>query len=134
MPCGRSLDWLNHAGESTLLTDIELLQGTWKQIEYERDGIKDPPDEQGWQPCATFSGHSFVVTLADGNIYIKGNFTLDPSRNPKAMDVTDTFGPEAGQTLLAIYQVDGDRFVFCAAYPGKERPRNFGLRRAKSCA
>ena len=107
------------------MEELEKFQGTWKQIAYERDGVTEPHDEQGWQPHVTFSGNTFVVRLADGSIPIKGNIRLDPTCRPKAMDMTDTFGADAGKTFLAIYSLDGDRLVFCAADAGQERPTEF---------
>ena len=105
--------------------EMEKLQGTWRQIAHERDGVADPPEERGWEPRVTFTGDTFVVTLADGTTAIKGTFKLDPTQEPKAVDWTDTFGPDAGKTFLAIYSLDGDRLVFCAAAEGQERPTEF---------
>jgi hypothetical protein len=34
-------------------------------------------------------------------------------------------GPDAGKTFLAIYSLEGDRLVFCAAVEGQERPTAF---------
>ena len=109
----------------TAESEMARLQGTWRQIAYERDGVTDPPDEQGWQPRVTFAGDTFAVTLADGSIAIRGTFELDPTRNPKAVDWHDTYGADAGQTFLAIYTLEGDLFTFCAALPGQERPTEF---------
>jgi len=53
--------------------EIEKLQGTWKQIAYEKDGVTESLDEFGWEPRVTFTGDTFVVTLADGSIAIKGS-------------------------------------------------------------
>jgi hypothetical protein len=36
-----------------------------------------------------------------------------------------TFGADAGKSFLAIYSLDGDRLIFCAAEPGLERPMEF---------
>jgi uncharacterized protein (TIGR03067 family) len=105
--------------------EMEKFQGTWRQIAHERDGVADPPDEQGWEPRATFTGDTFVVTLADGRVAIKGTFKLDPTREPKTVDWTDTFGPDAGKTFPAIYSLEGDRLVFCAGAEGQERPTEF---------
>src|SRR3954451_20096188 len=93
--------------------EVEKFQGTWRQIAHERDGVADPPDERGWDPRVTFAGDTFVVTLADGSTPIKGTFRLDPTRDPKTVDWTDTFGEDAGKTFLAIYTLDEDRFTFC---------------------
>ena len=105
--------------------EMEKFQGTWRQIAHERDGAPDPPDERGWEPRVTFAGDTFVVTLADGTTAIKGTFKVDPTQEPKAVDWTDTFGPDAGKTFLAIYILEGDRLVFCAAAAGHERPTEF---------
>jgi len=105
--------------------EMENFQGTWRQIAHERDGVAAPPDERGWEPRVTFTGDTFVVTLADGSTAIKGTFKLDPTREPKAVDWTDTVGPDAGKTFLAIYSLEGDRLVFCAADEGQERPTAF---------
>jgi len=109
--------------------EMRRFQGTWKQIAYERDGVKQPVDEeQGWEPKVTFRGDEFVVTLADGSIPIRGTFRIDPSRDPKTVDWMDSIGEDAGKTIPAIYALDGDRFVFCAAAPGLARPTEFRTR------
>ncbi len=105
--------------------EMKKFQGTWKQIAYERDGVTEPRDEQGWEPKVTFAGDRFIVTLADGSVIIKGTYRLDPTQEPKAVDWTDTFGADAGKTFPAIYSLEGDRLVFCAADPGQERPTGF---------
>jgi uncharacterized protein (TIGR03067 family) len=106
--------------------EVAKFQGTWKQIAYERDGVMEPRDEEeGWQPCTTFVGNTFVVTIADGSTPIKGTFTVDPTTEPKTVDYTDTFGADAGKTFLAIYFFEDDRLVFCAASSGQERPTAF---------
>ena len=108
--------------------ELKRFQGTWKQIAYERDGVTQPLDELGWDPVTTFTADQFVVTLADGTIPIKGTYRIDPTRNPKTVDWTDTTGEDAGKTLLAIYALQDDRLIFCAAYPGLERPKEFRTR------
>jgi len=108
--------------------EIKKFQGTWKQIACERDGVADSVDEFGWEPKSTFTDDTFIVTLADGSIVIKGTFKLDPTREPKAIDWTDTFGVDAGKTFLAIYSLEGDQLVFCAADEGQERPTEFRTR------
>ena len=83
--------------------ELKKFQGIWKQVGYERDGLREPADEQGSNPITTFAGNEFVVTLADGSIPIKGTYRIDPTRTPKAVDWIDTIGEDAGKTLLAIY-------------------------------
>jgi uncharacterized protein (TIGR03067 family) len=37
----------------------------------------------------------------------------------------DTHGADAGKTFLAIYLLEDDRLVFCAADAGQKRPTQF---------
>src|SRR4051812_44446538 len=104
-----------------VVEEMKKLQGVWKQIAYERDGVTNPPDEQGFEPTTTFEGDTFVVTLADGLTPIKGTYKLDPTTSPKTVDWMDSVGDDAGKTLPAIYSLEGDRFTFCAAYAGQSR-------------
>jgi uncharacterized protein (TIGR03067 family) len=118
---------MNHAA-AAVIEEVKKLQGTWKQIVYERDGVSEPTDEQGWEPTVTIVGDTFVVTLADGSTPISGKFRLDPTADPKTIDWLDEVGEDAGKTIQAIYSLEGDRFAFCAAYPGLERPTEFRTR------
>jgi uncharacterized protein (TIGR03067 family) len=108
--------------------EIKKFQGTWKQIACEKDGVADTVDEFGREPKSTFTDETFVVALADGRIAIKGTFKLDPTREPKTIDWTDTFGEDAGKTFLAIYYLENDQLIFCAADEGQERPTEFRTR------
>ncbi len=118
--------------ERLVQSELAKFQGTWKQIAYERDGVTEPhDDEQGWQPRTTFVDNAFVVTVADGSTPIRGTFALDPTRQPKTVDYTDTFGVDAGKTFLAIYYFEGDRLVFCAAEAGQARPTAFKTERGQ---
>jgi hypothetical protein len=79
--------------------DLEKIQGTWKQIASERDGVKEPLDEQGWEPRVTFSGNMLVVTLADGN--------GDGSTTPFDYNIWKTnFGHRAGDGALAAVRLE----------------------------
>ncbi|HEY0514447.1 MAG TPA: TIGR03067 domain-containing protein [Thermoanaerobaculia bacterium] len=107
--------------------ELKNFEGTWKQIACEKDGVA-ALDEMGWEPRTTFLGDTFVVTLADGSVAIEGTFKIDPTRDPKTVDWMDTFGADAGKTFPAIYTLEGDRLVFCAADDGQERPAEFRTR------
>lgn len=111
--------------------EIEKLQGTWIQIECEVDGVRNPPDDFGDSPRATLTGNSFKVTRADGSIAIEGTFAIDSTQKPKAIDWTDAFGADAGNTFPAIYMLDGDRLIFCAGDDGQARPTEFRTRKGQ---
>lgn len=111
--------------------ELEKFQGVWKQVSCNIDGVKNAAEEYGSQPRVTFAGFEYVVTGADGAVVIKGRFELDPTQTPKTIDWTDTFGAGAGTTIPAIYFLDGDRFLFCAAGEGRIRPPEFSSGRGR---
>jgi uncharacterized protein (TIGR03067 family) len=70
----------------SIMEEMQKFQGTWKQIACEKDGVTEALDEFGSEPRTIFTGDTFVVTLADGSIAIKGTFKLDPFQEPRAVD------------------------------------------------
>jgi uncharacterized protein (TIGR03067 family) len=69
-----------------------------------------------------------------------GTFSIDATTEPKSLDLVVTSGPNKGQTLLAIYAVEGDRLIIRLAGPGLPRPlrlertgawKYWGMNRAK---
>jgi uncharacterized protein (TIGR03067 family) len=113
---------------STVDEEISKFQGTWRQTKCEADGVTNPPDEFGSEPLTTFTGNTYVVTLADGTVVLEGTFKLDLTQEPKALDWMDTCGPDRGKTLPAIYAFEGDQLIFCVADQGMERPKVFQTR------
>ncbi|HKY17808.1 MAG TPA: TIGR03067 domain-containing protein [Rhizomicrobium sp.] len=107
--------------------DLAALQGTWKQVAFEEDGNADVPDAYG-DPSGsltTFRGNHFSVRDSTGRLLLEGTFALDASCTPKTIDWTDSIGIDAGKTLAAIYELEGDHFLFIAADAGAPRPVTF---------
>jgi uncharacterized protein (TIGR03067 family) len=95
--------------------DQLLLQGTWNFV----SGIREAQ--------LRIAGEHFTVKFKNGDLYL-GTYTLDPTTSPKMMDMTITEGPEKhkGKTSLIIYELDGDRLIWCPAEPGTgNRMRTF---------
>jgi uncharacterized protein (TIGR03067 family) len=90
-----------------------------------------PPEGYGVKPRVTFIANTFTVRHSNGSIVIEGTFAIDPTREPKAIDWTDTFGEDAGKTFPAIYALDGDRLMFCAGGTGQARPTEFRARKGQ---
>lgn len=120
---------VHDTSDTSILTavqkEMDKLQGTWKQIACNIDGIPNASGGLGPEPRVTFSGSDYVVTTSDGRIAIKGTFKLDPARTPKTVDWIDTFGADAGETIPAIYKVENETFVFCASTNSQSRPKDF---------
>jgi uncharacterized protein (TIGR03067 family) len=107
--------------------EVEKLQGTWKVVSIEEGG--KVASEKG-NRTVTFDKDTLTLSQ-DGEAVLKGTFKLDPSKKPKAIDVTITQGKGAdkGKVLQGIYELDKDSLKWCTSDPGgKERPGEFSTK------
>ncbi|WP_300634822.1 TIGR03067 domain-containing protein [Pseudomonas sp.] len=111
---------------SPSVTDFHALQGAWEQIALEDSGVTNPADAHS-APGAitTISGDTFEVVTLEGHILLAGRFVLDADTTPKSITWVDAIGADAGKSLPASYQLEGDHFVFIAADEGMPRPTVF---------
>jgi uncharacterized protein (TIGR03067 family) len=114
-------------GADTLKADDpkgeKALQGTWKLSAGEADG-KALPEKQLKDGKLVVKGDDYTVTLADIGT-VKGTQKLDPTKEPKTIDIKDASGPNKDKTCLGIYELKGDEFRVTFAPPGKARPTKF---------
>lgn len=103
--------------------DLAALQGSWKQVYLEADGITNPPDDHS-APGAltTITGNRFKVLNSDGRVLLEGAFIVDATTEPKSITWIDSIGSDAGKRLPASYTLEGDNFIFIAADEGAPRP------------
>jgi uncharacterized protein (TIGR03067 family) len=103
--------------------DAKALQGNWQAVTYEANGAgqKDVADKV---VCTCEKG---VFTFKyDGKVVWKAKLKLDPSKKPRAIDLTITEGENKGKSILGIYQLDKDGLKWCTASAGDdERPTGF---------
>jgi uncharacterized protein (TIGR03067 family) len=52
-------------------------------------------------------------TAQVGELKDDATFTVDPAKKPREMDVKPKEGPNKGQTVKAIYKLDGDTLTMC---------------------
>ena len=63
-----------------------------------------------------------MVWKRDGKSFAGTRIELDPSRDPRAIDVIPDGGKDRGERVLGIYKLEDDRLTICMAAPGKPRP------------
>jgi len=103
--------------------DAKALQGTWQAATYEANGVaqKDVADKV----VCTCEKDVFTFKY-DGKVVWKAMLKLDPSKEPKAIDLTITEGTNKGQVILGIYQLDNGALKWCTVIAGdKTRPTAF---------
>jgi uncharacterized protein (TIGR03067 family) len=102
--------------------DLKLLTGTWKPISADLGGNKI--DAMVLEMAkVVYEGDKYRITI--GEKEEGGSFTLDPKKSPKCMDIFPTSGDNNGKTLLAVYELAGDKLTICYSLTPSVRPENF---------
>jgi len=52
----------------------------------------------------------------------RGDYLVDDAASPQTLDIVGREGPNAGRTMLAIYELRANRLTVCYDLDGKERP------------
>jgi uncharacterized protein (TIGR03067 family) len=116
-----SADEKNHPAKK----DLELLKGTWSFATVVNDGEKQQPTKRGEEPLTiTFAGERLEIKRGDRFVQ-SGTLRLDPSKDPKAIDLTIAEGEGKGTVQLGIYELKGLTFRTCIDPRGKNRPKEF---------
>jgi RNA polymerase sigma factor (sigma-70 family) len=105
-------------------TDREQIQGTWKVVSGKFNG-QDPPDEEARRiKAATWEFTADKIIVKTGGEARESTYKLDPTAKPRQIDVAyPGKGAEKGETIPAIYSLEGDTLTICGPLPGsKERP------------
>jgi uncharacterized protein (TIGR03067 family) len=102
----------------------ERLEGSWTFIK--SSGGPNPKKEGGAGMRVLFKENT-IAFVADKKRDVRGTYTVDPSKNPKTMDITlDNDGAKV--ITQAIYELDGDMLKLChylGPMASKARPKEF---------
>ena len=113
--------------------DAELARqrGTWRTATSIYDGQEGPAEIVRSITRTVEKDH--VVWKRDGKSFAGTRIVLDPSRDPKTIDVVPDGGPNRDERVLGIYKLEGDRLSICMAAPGKPRPAEFKADKGSGC-
>ena len=109
--------------KADLEKEAKKFQGAWT-FESSEAGGKQLPAGELKGLILTFEGDKHTVKKGDVLIQA-GTQKLDPSKSPKAIDVTMTEGLNKGAVMLGIYEINGDTLRVCFDIEGKKRPAQF---------
>ncbi len=107
--------------EDAVKDDLRKLQGTWRLVAAEQGGIPVPPQNLA-KNTWVFTGDK--AAFKSGLRGLAGTVTLDPSKNPRWIDVK--LGSD--MTLQGIYELNGDTLRLFFHSPGAGRPTEFKTR------
>jgi uncharacterized protein (TIGR03067 family) len=102
--------------------ELKRFEGTWRFESLVVEGREVPPEGLKTTRLA-LKGDTFEMT--DPMATYRGTFTLDLGVTPRRIDMAFTAGPEAGKTIQAIYELDGDTYRVCVGLSGRGRPEGF---------
>ena len=119
------------AKETAVQKDLEKLQGTWTVVSMEMDG-KFLPDETRRKIKLTITGEHF--TFDNGEDTHGGLYKVDPSKDPKELDIVITRGDEKGKVYLVSYKFEDGKMIQCMELSNQGRPREFTGKAGSGCA
>jgi uncharacterized protein (TIGR03067 family) len=104
--------------------ELKKFAGTWKLLAADFEGEEQKPDDLK-KVSLVVEGNEF--TLKFGDETHKGKFTIGPAKKPKTIDAEFTEGSLSGNTVLGVYEMDGDTRKSCFSEPiqTKDRPTDF---------
>jgi uncharacterized protein (TIGR03067 family) len=102
--------------------DRQRIQGIWKAAGLESDGLPRPESAYSGTTI-TFQGDATILSER-GYPPSTMSFKLDPLKSPKAIDLIRPSGPNKGEGLPGIYDLEGDNLKICFRI-GKDRPKEF---------
>ena len=110
-------------GDDAAKNELKRHQGTWIATSSTFDGLKAPDEiARSIQRIVT---ENHVVWERQGRRFAGTTIELDPTRDPKNIDVIPDGGRNRGERVLGIYKLDGERLTICMARAGQPRPREF---------
>jgi uncharacterized protein (TIGR03067 family) len=105
------------------MNSTDNLSGTWSCISATVDG-KPLPKETTDLLQLTLTRDRYK-TEKGSVILFDSSYTIDPSKDPKQINMIGTEGDLAGKEAQGIYSCDGDVLRICHVMPGLPRPESF---------
>jgi peroxiredoxin Q/BCP len=106
--------------------DAEQLRGRWWAVgALDADGkVSKIGQDDPRHFVVSFGADKPTAALLLRKRTINGTYQLDPSKNPKEIDIAWRDGDKE-RTFKGIYAIEEDRLKICLAATGNERPRGF---------
>jgi uncharacterized protein (TIGR03067 family) len=110
---------------------LRALEGEWTFVSLEVDGAAMPGGVSA-SSRILMDGDLFRMESPEANY--EGRFEIDVDAEPPTIDIEFVEGPEAGNTALGIYELNGDQLTICLGLVGSDRPKAFKTTRGSGHA
>ena len=111
--------------------ELKKHQGTWVATSSIHDD--QPAPEAIVRSIKRIVTDDHVVWERDGKRFAGTKIELDPSREPRTIDLIPDGGPKRGEHVPGIYKLEGDVLTICTAGPGQPRPKKFQASKGSGC-
>jgi uncharacterized protein (TIGR03067 family) len=101
--------------------ELKALSGDWKATGVLANGKVEPRDEGRGDFRIVIEGNRYTFKLR-GQVLETGSLTVDPTKTLKVIDLVPAGGPNAGKTLLGVYELKDNELKLSWADPGQARP------------
>jgi uncharacterized protein (TIGR03067 family) len=112
------------AKDEAIKKDRKQMEGTWRAIAVIVNGETFTEENANAETVVNGADGTWIVRDR-GTERSKGTSTIDPTKNPKAMDITPSIGDDKGVTYLGIYELGENTRKVCFALSGGARPKDF---------
>ena len=69
-----------------------------------------------------FDGRDYSIIDRSNQVVDRGEYLVNDSITPRTIDIVGRDGPNAGRSMLAIFEVQGNQLTVCYDLDGKRRP------------
>jgi uncharacterized protein (TIGR03067 family) len=118
-------------GDETVKSELKKHQGTWIATSSVHDDQAAP--EAIVRSIKRIVTDDHVVWERNGKRFAGTKIELEPTRQPKSIDLIPDGGPKRGEHVLGIYKLEGDVLTICTASPGQPRPKEFKAGKGSGC-
>ncbi len=102
---------------------LDELDGIWLPIAADVSGQALVVQELRVARLVLDRGGYEIIDRAE-HVVDRGDYRIDGSAVPRAIDIVGVSGPNAGRTMHAIFELDGDRLKVCYDLESAERPHD----------
>ena len=69
-------------------------------------------------------GHDYNIIDRSNQVVDRGEYLVNDSAKPWTIDIVGRDGPNAGRSMLALFELEDDRLTVCYNLDGTDRPAN----------
>jgi uncharacterized protein (TIGR03067 family) len=109
--------------DESILAELSKFQGTWGIVSQEMNG--KPVPESDLKGRTLFFGAEVCILRRGNEILQVSVLKIDPTKTPKTVNAMVTKGLYQGETMLGIFEFEGENLKVCYDVEGVNRPTEF---------